>query len=528
MSSTIVTNPPSPPTPASSGTSPGRPRGPCRRTTLAAVAAASLIAGCGSGGGDLPPTSPVGSVSGQYAQQCSPDNPYRQDSDAGPNPAPGTLAIEKQWVREYVNEAYLWYSQVPSVDAGAPAYSNATAAGHFGSLDAYFLALTNTPDDRFSFIYPTRAWNEFSQAGVTLSYGAEFAIQGSGAAAAYRIAFVEPGGPAEVAGLRRGDTLVAIDGTPLGNLSNAAIDAALLPDSAVTYDFTFSRAGVGNVVARLTAGAIVTSPVIGTQILDTPTGRVGYIRFNQHILTAENALVGAVQGLAAQGVNDLVLDMRYNRGGYVYIASQLGYMVAGSNRTAAKVFERQQYNDKRIAESNSTDSIIPFFATKCVPDPSRNFSCTSNEGLPALNLSRVWMLTGPDTCSASESLINGLRGIDVQVNLIGATTCGKPYGFFPKDNCGISYFPIETQGVNAKGFGDYAGGFAATCTVADDFDRALGDPDEAMLAVALGHRASGACVPLGATKATSGAVSKLLPRLERTLKISQPLSGMAR
>jgi hypothetical protein len=125
-------------------------------------------------------------------------------------------------------------------------------------------------------------------------------------------------------------------------------------------------------------------------------------------------------------------------------------------------------------------------------------------------------------------LINGLRGIDVQVNLIGATTCGKPYGFTAKDNCGISYFPIEFKGVNAKGFGDYAGGFAPTCEVADDFDHPLGDPNETMLAVALGHRATGACVPLGATKATQGPGSKLLPRPERTLKISQPFSGMAR
>ena len=60
------------------------------------------------------------------------------------------------------------------------------------------------------------------------------------------------------------------------------------------------------------------------------------------------------------------------------------------------------------------------------------------------------VLTGPDTCSASESVINGLRGVDVEVNLIGGPTCGKPYGFYPQDNCGTTYFAIQFQGVNAR------------------------------------------------------------------------------
>jgi hypothetical protein len=93
------------------------------------------------------------------------------------------------------------------------------------------------------------------------------------------------------------------------------------------------------------------------------------------------------------------------------------------------------------------------------------------------------------------------------VHLIGNTTCGKPYGFFGQDNCGITYFPIEFQGVNAKGFGDYGGGFVpggsgvagvAGCAANDDLDHALGDPAEGQLASALAYRASGnsTCLPV--------------------------------
>jgi hypothetical protein len=104
----------------------------------------------------------------------------------------------------------------------------------------------------------------------------------------------------------------------------------------------------------------------------------------------------------------------------------------------------------------------------------------------------VFVLTSSGTCSASESVINGLSPF-VEVVRIGGTTCGKPYGFSGKDNCGTSYFPIEFQGTNAAGFGDYADGFAPSCTVSDDLAHELGDPNEAMLAAALAYQATGSC-----------------------------------
>lgn len=142
-----------------------------------------------------------------------------------------------------------------------------------------------------------------------------------------------------------------------------------------------------------------------------------------------------------------------------------------------------------------------------------------------LGRSRVYVLAGSGTCSASESLINGLRGVDVDVRLIGATTCGKPYGFTAKDNCGVSYLPIEFEGVNAKGFGDFSDGFEPAavsggrlvggCRVADDFSRDLGDPGEARLAAALQHASTGVCPPATAAAAEEG--------LRRALAAREPI-----
>ncbi len=90
--------------------------------------------------------------------------------------------------------------------------------------------------------------------------------------------------------------------------------------------------------------------------------------------------------------------------------------------------------------------------------------------------------------------------MNVEVIQVGSTTCGKPYGFYPQDNCGTTYFSIEFQGVNDKNFGDYTDGFSPNntvgsageripgCSVADDFNHALGDPAEQRLAAALTYR----------------------------------------
>jgi hypothetical protein len=170
-------------------------------------------------------------------------------------------------------------------------------------------------------------------------------------------------------------------------------------------------------------------------------------------------------------------------------------MIAGLGKTAGRTFELQQFNDKHPMSDPVTGAGISptlFFTT------TLGFAVNAGTPLPSLGFSRVYVLTGPGTCSASEAILNGLSGVDVQVFQIGKTTCGKPYGFYPEDNCGTTYFSIQFRGVNAKGYGDYADGFApgATttagfpgCTVSDDFGHALGDAAEAQLATALGGRA---------------------------------------
>jgi len=124
--------------------------------------------------------------------------------------------------------------------------------------------------------------------------------------------------------------------------------------------------------------------------------------------------------------------------------------------------------------------------------------------------------------SASELVINSLRGIDYDVVMIGDTTCGKPYGFLPTDNCGQTYYTIQFRSVNDKDFGDYSDGFSPQdstnqfsekspgCTIADNVSSTsaeLGDPDEALLSAALYYRENGMC-PVTTTKTESWITAK--------------------
>lgn len=231
---------------------------------------------------------------------------------------------------------------------------------------------------------------------------------------------------------------------------------------------------------------------------DADGRRIGYIRFIDHEIGAQDDLITAFSQVRDAGAQHLVLDLRSNSGGFLYIAQTAASMIVGPS-ASGRVFEQLRYNDKRPGLSASS---------------TLNFSSTVQSGesqypagtpLPQLGLQRVYVLTSGATCSSSESIINGLRGIDVEVVLVGSQTCGKPYGFHRKDNCGVAYFPIEFEGPNAKGVGDYVNGFAPTCSVADNTSVAAGSAQDPLLNAALFHIGNGTCPSAPAAARSDGA-----------------------
>lgn len=445
------------------------------------------------------------------------------------NPYPdvqGSTLDENNFLRSYTDDTYLWYDEVTDRDPGL--YDDPLA--YFDLLRTDALTPSGTPKDQFHFTYDSDEWFQLSQSGVTFGYGITWAFVSNTPPRKLLIAYTEPNSPATniPVPLARGADILAIDGVDVEFGTDVDTLNAGLFASAVGEQHTFTVLDLGSATPRdviLTSASVTSATVQNTQVISTPTGEVGYMTFNDHLATAEQALIDAVNQLNAHdggaGIDDLVLDLRYNGGGYLAIASELAYMIAGPGPTAGMVFDELSFNNKHPATNPVTGQALsptPFYTTAL----GAPFNGTPGQALPTLDLPRVYVLTGGGTCSASEAIINGLRGVGVEVIQIGSTTCGKPYGFYPTDNCGTTYFTIQFKGANALGFGDYADGFSPAnstgagedvpgCSVADDFTRQLGDPAEGRLAVALAYRDGAACP--AATGVAPGVLSKANLRL---------------
>ncbi|PCJ50897.1 MAG: peptidase [Gammaproteobacteria bacterium] len=490
-----------------------------------------LIACGGGGGGGTPPpitppptggTAPVWTAgvyesASSFINQCQ--NP-RSGTDLNGNAFPdqqGTTLEENHWLRSWSNNTYLWYSELPDIN---PAQQS-VPTDYFDLLKTSLTSPSGNAKDKFHFYWDTAAYQQLTQTGVSVGYGIDWELTSATIPRALYIRTIEPGSPADAAelNLTRGVQILEIDGVVVETTNTQAgvdtLNAGMSP-STDGESHVFTVLDVGSSQSRevtISATEVTSDPVPMVRTIATETGNVGYLLFNDHNFVSEDRLYESMTILADNNVNDLVLDLRYNGGGLLYIASQLSYMIAGSAATTGQTFDQLQFNDKHPEINPVTSRLIsptPFYTS--ISSFSDNYA--EGTSLPQLNLDRVFILSTAGTCSASEAIINGLRGIDIEVILIGDTTCGKPYGFYPTDNCGTTYFTIQFDGVNQKGVGGYSDGFSPMnaagtvgelvtgCSVEDDLSLPLGEENDPLVAAALDYRITSQC-PTPPTQAKS-------------------------
>lgn len=472
------------------------------------LSALVLVSGCGGGGSD---TANTGSGSGSstgpataasLAQICTAGSLYAADASAPTRV--GTYRDEQNWVNAYLTEKYLWYRDMPrNVSLTDAAYNLSSADGqsfYYGSsINAYFHALLNPgitasgkKVDAFSFLTSTNYWNSFVNS-QDIGYGFNVSkASGAGAGTIY-ISYVYPGSGGQSAGFLRGDQILSIDGIAASdpNARNQEIfDAYLNPSAPGTHTFAIYRNG--SMVYLTATSRVETLKQVESRILTNGVKKVGYMVFNSHVPSAIPDLVAATNSFRQNNIDEMVLDMRYNGGGYIYVASGISYAIAGPSATNGKVFDALIYNDKRSRDNYA----YPFISTD-----------DNGAAIPSLGMRRVYVLASGNTCSASEAVVNGLRGVGVDVQLIGGTTCGKPYGYSAQDNCGLTYAAMEFVGYNANGVAVNPDGLTPTCDAPDDLNHPLGDSRESMLSVALYMQQGQTCTQ---AKASSSLASNSL------------------
>ncbi len=394
----------------------------------------------------------------------------------------GLYTDENNWLRSWSHETYLWYDEIIDQD---PACCSTPV--YFNLMKTFETNASGAPKDRFHFTIPTAQFLANRQS-IDIGYGAEFVLLRAAPPRDARVAYTEPGSPATASevNLSRGAQILEVDGERILDSNNiTALDNGLFP-RRVGESHTFTVLDLGSQTPRtvtMTSVEITSHPVQNVRVLTTPSGdSVGYMLFNAHNAPAAAAIVEAGKHLKNAGIDDLIVDLRYNDGGLLYVAQIFSSMIAGTEKEGL-ILEDIETNGK--IPSRSYEFTFEFAADDIIGDTDLT--------VPSLGLPRLFVLTSPRTCSASETVINGLLGIDIDVIRIGTATCGKPYGFSPTENCGTVYHSINFRGVNAKGEADFEDGFAPHCQVAENFNHQLGDPEEILLKTALAYRASGAC-----------------------------------
>jgi carboxyl-terminal processing protease len=369
-----------------------------------------------------------------------------------------TTLGQTSFVRNRMQEIYLWYRQLPDLDPAG-----------YDSPEAYLDAVRLRPlDAQFSYIQSRAASDAFYSDSQFIGMGLSLAvIDGE-----LRVLQVFADSPAEAAGLDRGSRVSAVNGQSVTSLLAAGtLDQALGPSEigfAVAMTFE-TRAGVAREATL--RKRLVTIPTVSlTRVFEVDGRKIGYVFFRNFVRPSVAALDQAFSTLRDAGVSELVLDLRYNGGGLVDVAVHLASLIGGTP-VRDQVFAETRHNDR----NRRLNSIDRFTAP-----------------LQALSLQRVIVVATQSSASASELVINGLRPF-LPVVVVGDRTYGKPVGQYVFPFCDKVLAPVSFSSVNATGEGDYFDGLPADCPAADDIGHALGDPEEASLATALSYVSTGSC-----------------------------------
>ncbi len=224
----------------------------------------------------------------------------------------GSVIDENNFLRSYSNDTYLWYNEITDRDPGS--FNNPLS--YFERLKTSAITASGQPKDKFHFTVPSDEWFQLSQSGISSGYGATFAFLSSVPPREVVVAYTEPNSPATNASpiISRGARILSIDGVDIDNNTQNGIDtlnAGLFPaNSGETHVFRIQDLNVPTArTVTLTSANITSMPVQNVTVLNPTTDRVGYLLFNDHIATAEAALIDAVNQLnTGAGITDLVVD----------------------------------------------------------------------------------------------------------------------------------------------------------------------------------------------------------------------------
>ncbi|MFN8349802.1 MAG: S41 family peptidase [Spirosomataceae bacterium] len=336
---------------------------------------------------------------------------------------------------------------------------------YFNTLLYPFDAQVRPDGDRFSRFLANAQETEASLSGESKSTGARLALYNNNNNIAGFVMYVLPGSPAEKAGIKRGDIFakMTVDGqlVTVDNYAKLLAEGANYVYTTGTYNNGFVA---GDQTKTVTALALQEDPMLLDTIYTKGNKKIGYLVYNRFYSKPNNSDQALYDQKMAQifgkfkaaGINEFILDLRYNGGGFISTAITLASFIA-KGVTDKTVMSRDEYNSK----------VTPDLEKNQGKEFNLNYFKAKPENIGA-NLPRVYVLTSSRTASASELVINGLKPF-MEVFLIGDVTVGKNVGSSvfkdTKNRFPQGIMPIILKTFNSAGQSDYTAGFTPNVTV---------------------------------------------------------------
>ena len=353
-----------------------------------------------------------------------------------------------EFVYSVMSEWYLWYDKTPDIDYN-----------YYSSPEEVLEAMLYRPTDKWSFITDTATFSSYYQNGEYVGLGVGLAWDKNNE---LRVSFVFNDGAMGRAGVKRGWKVLKINKIAVADISD--ISAALGKNKVGESILLTLESLEGTTSEILFVKSVVNlNAVLHKSIHQVGSKKVGYLVFQTFIDPAEQELDAAFDYFIAEGVSDLVLDLRYNGGGSTSIANHLAELIGGS-QVAGKLFYKLIHNNKKTPEN-------------------KNITLKSNISR-SLNLDHLMVIAGSQTASASELIINGLSPY-LDVKVVGENTAGKPVGMYAWKYSDRVLVPISFSLKNSLDFGEYYDGLPADANCYDDVSKDFGDPNESCLKQAL-------------------------------------------
>jgi hypothetical protein len=362
-------------------------------------------------------------------------------------------------------DIYLWNTRIPA-DFNGRSYDDPDKI--MMAIRQYSLEPGFTePVDHYSFGIRKSEWDNVSS-GIASDFGlSAFFFSDDD----LRVRSVVNGSPAGLAGIRRGWKMIKVAGSTDINSDNADFLAQKIYGSTSTA-FTFERPDGSDVDVTLQAATYQEDPIYLDTVYDAGAKKAGYLVFNSFLGdtgAVKERFQQIFQKFADNGVTDMIVDLRYNGGGYVDLQATLAnYLVKPS--ADGSIMMNEEFNSNYTA-LNTTARF---------------------KKLGPLNINNVFFIVSENTASASELLINNLKPY-MNVKLVGPeATYGKPVGFFPIGVGDWYVFPVSFRSTNGMGSGNYFDGIAVDNVVEDGLDKDWGDRNESSLASTLQYISTGA------------------------------------